>query len=66
MKKECKFGLRQTRKEKKLSFNSPLWKRAVAWNRSRRASAYGTVWGDVSKTKTWRNLARNVVVTARF
>ena len=46
--------------------NSPLWKRAVAWNRSRRASAYGTVWGDVSKTKTWRNLARNVVVTARF
>ena len=25
---------------------SPLWKRAVAWNRSRHASAYGIVWGD--------------------
>ena len=46
--------------------HSPIWKRAVAWNRSRRASAYGTVWRDAGKKKTWRDLARNVVVTASF
>ena len=29
---------------------SPLWKRVIAWERSRAASAYGIVWGKESKT----------------
>ena len=45
---------------------SSLWKRMIAWERGRAASAHGIIWGQ-----TRRNLVRNVivwivVVTARF
>ena len=49
--------------------NSSLWKRVIAWERSRAASGYGIVPGDADQTR--RNLVRKVtawivVVTARF
>ena len=30
---------------------SPLWKRVIAWERSRAASAYGIIWGDADRNK---------------
>ena len=30
--------------------NSSLWKRVIAWERSRAASTYGIIWGDAVKT----------------
>ena len=29
---------------------SPLWKRVIAWERSRAASGYGIIWGDADRT----------------
>ena len=31
--------------------NSPLWKRVIAWERSRAASGYGIIWGDADRNK---------------
>ena len=31
--------------------NSPLWKRVIAWERSRAASGYGIIWGDADPNK---------------
>ena len=31
--------------------NSPLWKRVIAWARSRAASGYGIIWGDTARNK---------------
>ena len=31
--------------------NSPLWKRVIAWKRSRAASGYGIIWGDADRNK---------------
>ena len=31
--------------------NSPLWKRVIAWERSRVASGYGIIWGDADRNK---------------
>ena len=31
--------------------NSPLWKRVIAWERSRAASGYGIIWGDADRDK---------------
>ena len=49
---------------------SSLWKRVIAWERNRAASAYGIIWGG-KQVKTLRDLVRNVmawivVVTVRF
>ena len=30
---------------------SSLWKRVIAWERSRAASAYGIIWGDAGQNK---------------
>ena len=30
---------------------SPLWKRVIAWERSRPASGYGIIWGDADRNK---------------
>ena len=30
---------------------SPLWKRVIAWERSRAASGYGIIWGDADRNK---------------
>ena len=30
---------------------SPLWKRVIAWKRSRAASGYGIIWGDADRNK---------------
>ena len=36
--------------EKMVRFvNSPLWKRVIAWERSRAASGYGIIWGDADQ-----------------
>ena len=32
-------------------FNSPLWKRVIAWERSHAASGYGIIWGDADRNK---------------
>ena len=32
-------------------FNSPLWKRVIAWERSRAASGYGIICGDADRNK---------------
>ena len=50
---------------------SSLWKRVIAWERSRDASGYGIIRGGRRSKQTRRNLVRNViawivVVTARF
>ena len=29
--------------------NSPVWKRVIAWERSRAASGYGIIWGDADR-----------------
>ena len=34
-----------------LRTNSPLWKRVIAWERSRAASGYGIIWGDADRNK---------------
>ena len=31
--------------------DSPLWKRVIAWERSRAASGYGIIWGDADRNK---------------
>ena len=31
--------------------HSSLWKRVIAWERSRAASAYGIIWGDAGQNK---------------
>ena len=31
--------------------NSPLWKRVIAWERSRAGSGYGIIWGDADQNK---------------
>ena len=31
--------------------NSPLWKRVIAWERSRAASGYEIIWGDADRNK---------------
>ena len=31
--------------------HSPLWKRVIAWERSRAASGYGIIWGDADRNK---------------
>ena len=31
--------------------NSSLWKRVIAWGRSRAASAHGIIWGDAGQNK---------------
>ena len=31
--------------------NSSLWKRVIAWERSRAASVYGIIWGDAGQNK---------------
>ena len=33
------------------SDNGPLWKRVIAWERSRAASGYGIIWGDADRNK---------------
>ena len=33
------------------AINSPLWKRVIAWERSRAASGYGIIWGDADRNK---------------
>ena len=40
-----------TRKENMLSFYSSLWKRVIAWERSRAASGYGIIWGEADRNK---------------
>ena len=30
---------------------SSLWKRVIAWGRSRAASTYGIIWGDAGQNK---------------
>ena len=32
-------------------FYSSLWKRVIAWERSRAASGYGIIWGDAGQNK---------------
>ena len=39
---------------RKIKFNSPLWKRVIAWERSRAASGYGIIWGDADLSKQTR------------
>ena len=34
-----------------VSIYSPLWKRVIAWERSRAASGYGIIWGDADRNK---------------
>ena len=34
-----------------LKANSSLWKRVIAWERSRTASGYGIIWGDADRNK---------------
>ena len=34
-----------------LGFYSSLWKRVIAWERSRAASANGIIWGDAGQNK---------------
>ena len=34
-----------------LTYNSPLWKRVIAWERSHAASGYGIIWGDADRNK---------------
>ena len=34
-----------------MNTNSPLWKRVIAWERSRPASGYGIIWGDADRNK---------------
>ena len=31
--------------------NSSLWKRVIAWERSRAAGGYGIIWGDADRNK---------------
>ena len=31
--------------------NTPLWKRVIAWERSRAASGYGIIWRDADQNK---------------
>ena len=31
--------------------NSSLWKRVIAWERSRAASGYGIIWGEADRNK---------------
>ena len=38
-------------KKIKIFSNSPLWKRVIAWERSRAASGYGIIWGDADGNK---------------
>ena len=45
--------------------NSPLWKRVIAWERSRAASGYGIIWGTQIETNK-RNLVRNVMACIGF
>ena len=33
------------------SSNNSLWKRVIAWERSRAASGYGIIWGDADRNK---------------
>ena len=35
---------------KEILRNSRLWKRVIAWERSRAASGYGIIWGDADRT----------------
>ena len=35
----------------KVHSHSPLWKRVIAWERSRAASGYGIIWGDADRNK---------------
>ena len=37
----------------------------IAWERSRAASGYGIIWGDVDRTNK-RNLVRNVIACIAF
>ena len=48
-------------KNSRVQINSPLWKRVIAWERSRAASGYGIIWGDAD-----RNLVRNVIAWIGF
>ena len=45
--------------------NSPLWKRVIAWERSRAASGYGIIWGTQIETNK-RNLVRNIIAWIAF
>ena len=47
------FGrLRSTERHAVLQHrNSSLWKRVIAWERSRAASGYGIIWGDTGQNK---------------
>ena len=48
--KSCKPKLLSQNAGFKL-FNSPLWKRVIAWERSRAASGYGIIWGEADGNK---------------
>ena len=45
--------------------NSPLWKRVIAWERSRAASGYG-LFGETQIETNKRNLVRNVLAWIAF
>ena len=36
---------------RRVTIYSPLWKRVIAWERSRAASGYGIIWGDADRNK---------------
>ena len=48
------------------SFNSPLWKRVIAWERSRAASGYGIIWGTQIETNKRNLIVRNVIAWIGF
>ena len=45
--------------------HSSLWKRVIAWERSRTASGYGIIWGTQIETNK-RNLVQNVIAWIGF
>ena len=48
----CKaLGLRTAAHVKLPEVISPLWKRVIAWERSRAARGYGIIWGEAYRNK---------------
>ena len=46
---------------------SSLWKRVIAWERSRAASGYGIIWGDADRNKQEEfTSVRNVIAWIGF
>ena len=58
------FSSNEGRNGNGIQVNNPLWKRVIAWERSRAASGYGIIWGDADQTR--RNLVRNVIAWIGF